>query len=777
MRWTCLSTKSFISTTILKHTHFLYLAAADYITSSTQIDFHDFHFCWYHSVRDSPVSSPAYTLHAQVVKNGTFQCLSVANYLLSCYLKSEYLDYAYKLFDEIPDRDVRSWTILISSLARNGNLRMVMELFREMQMEGVFPNQFTLSAILKCCSSASELHLAKGMHGWILINGIDLDIVLENSILDVYVKSGAFHYAEKLFEAMEKRDTVRWNIMISAYLRIGSMKKSLDLFRRMPLKDVASWNAIIDGLMRNGYERTALELLYEMVKVGPAFNKVTFSVALILASSLLHLELGRQIHGVVLRMGIHNEGFIRSSLIEMYSKCGKTQKALLIFRKEPLVYLRTLNTTFTSDESMTEIVSWSSLISGYVRNHEYEDALQTFIYMIRDHIWVDKFTVTSIASACANIGTIRLGQQIHAYTQKIGHSIDVHLASTLTDMYSKCGSLTDAWMIFEQIANPNVVLWTSMISGCALHGQGEKAVELFELMMKEGTKPNEVSFLTVLNACSHAGLLGEGEKYFKLMKEVYGFKPTVDHFTCMVDLFGRAGRLNETKEFIHKNDISHLSSVWKSFLSSCRIHKNIEMGKWVSEKLLHLEPFDEGSYVLLSNMCSTEHRWDEAAKLRSLMQQKGVNKPPGQSWIELKNQVHTFFMGDRSHPQIMEIYSYLDELIGRLKEIGYSADVKQIMQDVEEEQGEVILGYHSEKLAIAYGIISTASGTPIRIMKNLRVCTDCHNFVKYTSQLLGSYPSVDTGMAIKAVDIWMKKQWTSHAYSSSIPRLDSVFLL
>ena len=221
------------------------------------------------------------------------------------------------------------------------------------------------------------------------------------------------------------------------------------------------------------------------------------------------------------------------------------------------------------------------------------------------------------------------------------------------------------------------------------------------------------------------------------MKEVYGFKPTVDHFTCMVDLFGRAGRLNETKEFIHKNDISHLSSVWKSFLSSCRIHKNIEMGNWVSEKLLHLEPLDEGSYVLLSNMCSTENRWNEAAKLRSLMQQRGVNKPPGQSWIELKSQVHTFFMGDRSHPQIMKIYSYLDELIGRLKEIGYSAEVKLIMQDVEEEQGEVLLGYHSEKLAIAYGIISTAPGTPIRIMKNLRVCTDCHNFVKYTSQLLG----------------------------------------
>lgn len=686
---------------------------------------------------DSPVNSSANSLHAQLIKNGTFRSLNVANYLLSCYGKSENLDHAYKLFDEIPERDVRSWTILISSLARSGHLRMVLEHFKEMQMEGVYPNQFTLSAVLKCCSSVNELHMAKGIHGWILINGLDIDVVLENSILNVYVKSGAFNFAENLFKTMNKRGTITWNIMICAYMRNGNMEKSLDLFRRLPLKDVASWNTIIAGLMRNGYEQTALELLHEMVKDGPAFNKVTFSVALVLASSLSHLELGQQIHGCILRIGIFNEGFVRSSLIDMYSKCGKMQKALLILRKKPLVYWRTMNTKFTSEESMTEIVSWSSLISGYVSNHEYEDALQTFIYMIHEHRWVDKFTVTSIASACANIGSLRLGQQIHAYIQKIGHHIDVHLASTLTDMYSKCGSLNDAWMIFKQIAYPNVVLWTSMISACALHGKGKEGVELFELMIKEGTKPNEVAFLTVLNACSHAGLLVEGGKYFNLMKEVYGIKPTVEHFTCMVDLYGRAGCFNETKEFIRRNDISHLTSVWKSFLSSCRIHRNIELGKWASEKLLHLEPSDEGSYVLLSNMCSTEHRWDEAAKLRSLMQQRGVNKPPGQSWIELKNQVHSFVMGDRSHPQIVEIYSYLHELIGRLREIGYSPDVKLTMQDVEEEQGEVLLGYHSEKLAIVYGIISTVSGTPIRIMKNLRVCIDCHNFLKYTSQLLG----------------------------------------
>lgn len=276
-----------------------------------------------------------------------------------------------------------------------------------------------------------------------------------------------------------------------------------------------------------------------------------------------------------------------------------------------------------------------------------------------------------------------------------------------------------------------------MVSACALHGQGREAIHIFELMIKEGIKPNEISFTVVLTACSHAGLLEEGCNYFRLMKEVYHIEPGVEHFTCMVDLYGRAGRLDEAKAFIHRNHISNQSLVLKSLLSSSRLHKNIEMGKWVSEKLLHLESLDAGSHVLFSSMCANSHRWDEAAKVRRLMRQRGINKIPGQSWIQLKNQVHTFVMGDRSHPREAEIYSYLDELIGRLKEIGYSSTVDQVTQDVEEEQGELFLGYHSEKLALAYGIISMPTGTPIRIMKNLRVCTDCHNFINYTSQLLG----------------------------------------
>ncbi|KAH7571359.1 hypothetical protein JRO89_XS04G0028800 [Xanthoceras sorbifolium] len=632
------------------------------------------------------------------------------------------------------DRDVRTWTVLLSGSARVGSFSEALDCFRRMQNECVLPNKFTLSCVLKCCSGLYELRMGKGVHGWIVTSGIGLDVALENSILDLYVKCEAFDYAKKLFELMEDRDNVSWNIMVGAYLQIGEVERSLDLFERLPEKGVVSWNTIVDGLMKNGLQGTALELLYRMISSGHVFNKVTFCIAFNLASSLSNVELGRQIHGLVLTFGVQDDRFIRNSLIDMYCKCGEMEKAHVLFRKISGEFLRTRNSKISCE---AEIVSWSSMISGYVRNGEYEDAFKTFSSMVREQVWVSKFSLTSIVSACANAGILELGRQMHAYITKVGHKVDAHLSSSLIDMYAKCGSLDDAWIIFKQTDNPNVVQWTSMISGCALHGQGREAVRLFEYMMKKGVTPNEVTFIGVLTACSHAGMLEEGCDYFRLMEEAYGIMPRFEHFACMVDLYGRAGRLNEAKEFIYNNRLSHLSAVWRSLLSSCRLHKDFSTAKWVSEKLLQLEPFESGPYILLSNMFAAERKWEEAAKIRSLMQQRGVRKHPGQSWIQLKDLVHTFVAGDRSHPQVTEIYSYLDKLIGRLKEIGYSSDVEMVMQDVEEEQGEVLLGHHSEKLALVYGIISTPCGTPIRIMKNLRVCTDCHTFIKRTSQLLG----------------------------------------
>lgn len=617
----------------------LFLLLTKHVIDTSFSEFHRFRpHCLIHSLPSSSNFSnglrnelSTHFIHSNLIKKGSPQ--REVSYLLSLYMKSRLVGDARKLFDEIPQRDVRTWTVMISGFARNGCSRGALGLFSEMLEEGVVPNQFTFSSILKCCSSLNDLRMGKAIHGWLLRNGIDVDVALGNSILDLYVKCGVFHYAEGLFESVMEMDVVSWNIMIGAYLRIGEMEKSLDLFRRLPFKDVATWNTIIDGHARNGLEIAALNLLYQMVESGTLMNQITFSIALVLVSSLSVLELGRQIHGRILRIGIHNDGFVRNSLIDMYCKCGLMEKASEVFQGLALDSPTKQNSVIDCDERSAASVTWSSLVTGYIQNGRLEDAFKLFYTMVCKRIEMDIFTLTSIISACGNAGLLELGQQIHAHILKIGHKSDVFLGSSMIDMYAKCGRLDDAWSIFKLNNVRNIVLWTSIISSYASHGQGRKAIWLFELMLNEGIRPNEVTFVGVLTACSHAGLLKEGCKYFNLMKEGYGIKASVEHFTCMIDLFGRSGRLDMITDFIHKNDISHMSAVWKAFLSSCQVHKNIEMAKWVSEKLLELEPLESGPYILLSNNCATNQKWEEVAKLRALMKHRGVRKHPGQSWI------------------------------------------------------------------------------------------------------------------------------------------------
>ncbi|KAL2526178.1 putative Pentatricopeptide repeat-containing protein [Abeliophyllum distichum] len=534
------------------------------------------------------------------------------------------------MFDEIRDRDVRTWTILISGFARCGHYGIALDYFTEMRNEGIVaPNAFTLSSVFKCCAFVNNgLQMGKATHGWIMINGIEMDVALQNSILDLYAKCGVFDYAKRLFELMNHKDSTSWNIMMAAKLSEGEMVKSLEFFRSLPIKSVSSWNTIIDGLMQHGLERNALELLYEMVKIGPGFDKVTFSISLVLASTFKSLELGRQIHGRLLREGMNEDSFAITSLIDMYCKCWKMDRASTIFQE-----FRRIGYKGSHDDLMAQTVSWSTMIAGYVQNGMMKDALECFSFMVHEQVDVDVFTLTSIVIASANVAFLDLGQQIHARIVKLGHGVDVCLCSSMIDMYAKCGKLDDAWTFFRHTQTRNVVLWSVMISSYAMHGKGEEAIELFELMQKEDVTPNRVSFVGLLTACNHAGLIKEGCKYFRMMMEFYGIQPEVEHFACMVDLFGRAGHLKESEDFISKNGISHLREVWKAFLSSCWLHKNIEQANWISKKLLELEPHETDSYVLLSNTYSANYNWAEAAQLRHLMQEREVRKLPGQSWI------------------------------------------------------------------------------------------------------------------------------------------------
>ncbi|CDP04211.1 unnamed protein product [Coffea canephora] len=605
------------------------------ITNPTLLSLHQCHLSCSYSTQQCLQLPRADLVHAKAMKNGTSQYLNVGNTIMDLYVKNHYLRNAQKLFDEILQKDVRSWTILISGFSRFGDYRTGLDYFGKMISEGIVaPNRFTLSSVLRCCSGVSNgFWLGKAIHGLIIINGMNLDVALANAILDLYVKCGAFGYAERFFETMDDKDNFSWNIMMASSLSKGDVGKCLDYFKKLPDKVVSSWNTVIDGFLRHGYEGVALELLYEMVNSGHAFDEYTFSISLALLASLKNVELGRQVHGQLLRVGISGDAFARTSLVDMYCKCGQMEKAKLIVQISHQDIMKSQFLTISSHDHRALSILWSTVLAGYVKYGMLIEAFQSLRFMIHEKISVSMVTLTSIVTASADAGLLEVGQQIHSRILKSGHKPDVFFSSSMVDMYAKCGKLDDAWSFFIQAETRNVVLWTTMIFAYAVHGYGEKAVQLFDLMRNDGITPNEVTFVGVLTGCSHAGLIQEGCKYFRMMKEVYGIKPGDEHCTSMVDIYGRAGKLNEIKDFIFKNDISHIGTVWNAFLSACHLHKNVEMAKWVHDKLLELQPSDPGPYVLLSNTCSDNYMWDKASALRGLMQKREIEKLPGQSWI------------------------------------------------------------------------------------------------------------------------------------------------
>ncbi|EEE66861.1 hypothetical protein OsJ_23658 [Oryza sativa Japonica Group] len=550
------------------------------------------------------------------------------------------------VFDERPTRTAPVWTLTISGCARRGRYADGMRAFAEMLAEGeATPNAFVLAAVVRCCAGMGDVESGKRVHGWMLRNGVHLDVVLCNAVLDMYAKCGQFERARRVFGAMAERDAVSWNIAIGACIQSGDILGSMQLFDESPLRDTTSWNTIISGLMRSGHAADALSHLRRMAQAGVVFNHYTYSTAFVLAGMLLLPDLGRQLHGRVLIAALEGDAFVRSSLMDMYCKCGLLEAAASVFDHwSPLT--RDMN------------FAWSTMVAGYVQNGREEEALDLFRRMLREGVAADRFTLTSVAAACANVGMVEQGRQVHGCVEKLWYKLDAPLASAIVDMYAKCGNLEDARSIFDRACTKNIAVWTSMLCSYASHGQGRIAIELFERMTAEKMTPNEITLVGVLSACSHVGLVSEGELYFKQMQEEYGIVPSIEHYNCIVDLYGRSGLLDKAKNFIEENNINHEAIVWKTLLNA-------------------------------------------------------------------------------SNQQSAEIYAYLEKLVERLKEIGYTSRTDLVVHDVEDEQRETALKFHSEKLAIAFGIISTPSGTPLRIFKNLRVCEDCHEAIKYISLATG----------------------------------------
>ncbi|KAK1270980.1 Pentatricopeptide repeat-containing protein [Acorus gramineus] len=573
-------------------------------------------------------------IHSLAIQSGLARDVRIANGLLILYTKhgADHLSLAQKLFDEISDRDTFTYTIMITAHARLGPPALGLRLLSRMLREegGLRPNRFTLSAALKCCAALQDGERARQIHAWVLRNGVG-DVVLGNSIMDSYAKCGWFGRARRVFDSMagDARDAASWNIMMRACARGRDAAGAVGLFERSPVRDVVSWNTIISGRMRDGFDGDALGLLYRMAETGTGFNGFTFSMALTLVGGLGLVELGTQVHARMLRCVFECDLCLVNSLIDMYCKCGRLREAFVVFER--------------ARGSCSSLVLSSTMVAGLTQNGRFDEAFSLFSDMLRGgEVKPNQHMLTSVVSGCADSGTLGLCRQVHARIEKSVCERDVCLECALVDAYAKCGSLEDAHKVFVGASEHNVVLWGSTINAYALHGRGVEAVRLFEEMLRENVRPNEACFVAVLSACSHSGMVEEGRKYFKLMREECKVCASVEHYVCMVDLFGRAGRVEEAKEFICENGLAEVGVVWKALLFACQVRGDREMARWAYEQMVRIRADDDGAYVSFSNVLSSSGQWEEAAEVRALMRGRRVRKRWSWSWLELKEEMREF---------------------------------------------------------------------------------------------------------------------------------------
>ncbi|KAI7735418.1 hypothetical protein M8C21_033019 [Ambrosia artemisiifolia] len=705
---------------------------------------------------------------------------------MNMYLKCNEPHFALQLFDEMPQRNIVSWNSLISGYAQMGRYINAKQVFLEARMENVNVSKYTYASMLSVCAGTGDLELGKVIHGLIIVSGVGVDAFLSNPLVGMYSQCGRVDQARVVFDKCDGLDDVSWNSMIAGYVKAGLHHEMLQILVKMHRggvkfssyvlgsvlnacctgfnfsltwgkllhscsvklgwdhdvivgtalldmyaktgdlndailvfnvlrdKNVVMYNAMIAGLLRgedinDELVKKASSLFISMQRDGLRPSEFTFSTIVKACIAFQDLEFGKQIHAHVIKNNLQSDEYIGSVLVEFYSLWSLLNDALTCF-----------DSTYKQD-----IVIWTSMIVGLAQNGEYERALGLFGEFLTFGLKPDEFTVSTVLSACANLGGVRFGEQIQSYSVKTGTLKSSMVVNSLIYMYAKSGDIDSANRMFEMADKFDVVSWSVMICSAAYHGYAKEALAIFDLMISNGIAPNDVAFLGVLTACSHGGLVEEGFRCYETMKRDYGITPTEKHCACIVDLFGRAGRLSDAESFITNSDFRHAPVMWRSLLSSCRIHKNTEMAKRVAERLIELEPQASSSYVLLYNIYNDVGMETQATKVRDLMTNRRIKKEPGLSWIEVGNRVHSFLVGDKSHPQSAKIYEKLEDLLEKIKKIGYV--------DGKNNNG-LSVNHHSEKLAVVLGLLSLPLSAPVRVMKNLRVCQDCHTVMKLVSK-------------------------------------------
>ncbi|KAK7305044.1 hypothetical protein VNO77_42943 [Canavalia gladiata] len=629
-------------------------------------------------------------MHCWVLKMG-FECdVYVAASLIHLYSRFGVLDDAHKVFVDMPVRDVGSWNAMISGFCQNGNAVEALRVLNCMKVEGVKMDKVTVSSVLPVCAQTNDVISGLLIHLYVIKHGLEGDVFVSNALINMYSKFGRLQDAQRVFDCMRVRDLVSWNSIIATYEQNNDPTTALGFFKRMQFVGI----------------RPDLLTVVSLASIFGQLSDQRFS---------------KSVHGFVMRHEwLEEDVVIGNALVNMYAKLGSMDSAQMVFEQLP-----------TKD-----IISWNTLITGYAQNGLASEAVNAYSMMEECRmVTPNQGTWVSILPAYSHVGALLQGMKIHGRLIKNSVCLDVFVATCLIDMYGKCGRLEDAMSLFYETPRGTSVPWNAIISSLGIHGHGEEALQLFKDMLAEGVKADHITFISLLSACSHSGLVNAGQWCFDMMQKEYGIKPSLKHYGCMVDLFGRAGYLENAYNLVSNMPVQADASIWGALLAACRIHGNVELGTFASNRLLEVDSENVGYYVLLSNIYANVGKWEGVVKVRSLARDRGLRKTPGWSSIVVGTIVEVFYTGNQTHPQCTEIYEELRVLNAKMKSLGYVPDYSFVLQDVEEDEKEQILTSHSERLAIAFGIISTPPKSPIRIFKNLRVCGDCHNATKYISRI------------------------------------------
>ncbi|KAA8544834.1 hypothetical protein F0562_019618 [Nyssa sinensis] len=563
-------------------------------------------------------------LHGLVVRSGLEMDSPVANTLLAMYAKCRCLSDARKLFDTVPQTDLVTWNGMIGGYVQNGFMLEASELFREMISAGVKPDSVTFASFLPSISESASLNKGREVHGYIVRHNVPLDVFLKSALIDIYFKCRDVEMSHYVFNQSTAIDVVICTAMISGYVLNGMNVDALEIFRR---------------------------LLHE--KMTP--NAVTLASVLPACAGLAALILGKELHGNILKNGLEGRCYVGSAITDMYAKCGRLDLAHQTFIRIP----------------EKDAVCWNSMITSCSQNGKPEEAIGLFRQMATEGAKYDCVSISAALSACSNLPALHYGKEIHGFMMRGAFSSDLFAESALIDMYAKCGNLALARRVFDMMQGKNEVSWNSIIAAYGNHGCLKDSLDLFHKMIEKGFQPDHVTFLAIISACGHGGEVDEGNHYFNCMTKEHGIAARMEHYACMVDLFGRAGRLKEAFEIVKSMPFNPDAGVWGTLLGACRVHGNVELAELASKHLFDLDPQNSGYYVLMSNVHANAGKWESVLKIRSLMKERGVQKVPGYSWIEVNNTNHMFVSADTSHPQSAQIYLLLKNLLLELKKEGY----------------------------------------------------------------------------------------------------------